>query len=280
MTAVACTAGHGREAEQVQAHPGEKQGGGHDHHDDHAGAEVVSGQDQSDDAQPAIGHHRDDGVLPAVQQLRLLGQHRGHPQGQGKLGRLGRLQGEEPADFDPVLVAVDAGADDQHQPQQAVGDDDARPREALQPHHVDPRQHEHQEDADAREQPLFEGGRVGRLPRRDGLHAGRREHHHDADGGQGQGGAEDEVVGGAVARLAASLKGGPEAPVPPRSSLAGQREPSAARCLDGSTRPGRLRRPLPGGRGTCGRADHSYSLPVWACPSTSSRTASMKASPR
>ena len=53
---------------------------------------------------------------------------------------------------------------------------------------------------------LLEGVRVRRLAGGDGFNTGGGQHHHDPDGGQRQGGAENQVVRGAVAGLCLCLR--------------------------------------------------------------------------
>ena len=145
-------------------------------------------------------------MLPETEQLAFHGHDRGHPQRQRQLGRLGRLEGDA-AEVNPVLVAVDFVTDQLDQDQEDKGRAQHRPGQPLEPDHVDAREDEHGENADGGEHALLEGVTVGRLSGGDGFDAGGREHHHDADGGQGQRGAQDEVVRGAVPGRARFLPG-------------------------------------------------------------------------
>ena len=96
------------------------------------------------------------------------------------------------------------------QGQQDHGGAERGPGQALEPDHVDPGKDEHGEHADDREHPLLQGITVGRFPGGNGFDAGRGQDHHDPDGRQRQGGAEDQVVRGAVPGRAGAFKGGPE----------------------------------------------------------------------
>jgi len=130
----------------------------------------------------------------ALKQRALPGQDGGHPQCQCQLGCFGRLE-RDAAQVNPVLVAVHFRADQLHQAQDQQGPAQYRPGEAFEPHHVDARKDKHGEDANDREHALLKCITIGRLSGGNGFDAGGREHHHDANGGQGERGTQDEVVG-------------------------------------------------------------------------------------
>ena len=108
--------------EQPHRRPGEEQQRHEDRRENHRGSEVAAGEDEHDD-QTRDGHQRHEQVLPLAEHFSLAGQQVSAPEDECELGEFRGLDAEPAAEGEPVLVAVDLGADDRHERQQHHDDD-------------------------------------------------------------------------------------------------------------------------------------------------------------
>ena len=133
-------------------------------------------------------------MRPAVEHRLLAREDVGTPQDERDLGKLRGLQPEGSDDVDPVLLARDLDADDEHGDEKHERDDERGPRKAAPDVHREPRADDHEYDTDGGEEqlPLREG--VRRSVQLDREHRGGAQHHEQAQAEQGKGGTHEQVV--------------------------------------------------------------------------------------
>ena len=126
----------------------------------------------------------------------LAGEQVAAPDHQRQLGELAGLQAERTAELDPVPLAGDLDADDEHQRRGATKAPTNRIHARSAPElHRHARGEDHGDDAEHGEQHLALPQRVRRAEHLVALDARRGQHHDQAEDQQEQGGAEQQVVG-------------------------------------------------------------------------------------
>ena len=138
--------------------------------------------------------HRHEQMRPAVEHRLLAREDVGTPQDESDLGEFRRLQSEGADDVDPVLLARDLDADDEHGDEKHERDDERGPREAAPDIHREPRADDHEHDADGGEEQLALREGVRRSVQLDREHRGGAQHHEQAQAEQGERGTHEQVV--------------------------------------------------------------------------------------